>query len=103
MKNLTERQKEAYQFISDYIQQNKQSPTMREIAGHFKITNFGAYDHVSALRRKGFVETEFGNRRTIKILLNADGTPLKNKGIKRVPFFKFKMMDDKLFLIQKET
>ena len=54
LKELTERQEE----ILKYMTENQATicPTYGEIASEFKITRKGAYDHVGALIKKGFVE-----------------------------------------------
>lgn len=56
MKELTKRQKEVISFIADYLKQNSYSPTIREIADHFTISVKGAHDHITALRKKGFLK-----------------------------------------------
>jgi repressor LexA len=55
MKELTKRQKEVISFIADYIKNNSYSPTIREVAEHFLISVKGAHDHITALRKKGFL------------------------------------------------
>jgi repressor LexA len=55
MKELTERQKEILSFIADYLKNYSYPPTIREIAEHYHISVKGAHDHVTALRKKGFL------------------------------------------------
>jgi repressor LexA len=72
MKELTSRQKEVMSFITGYIRVCAYPPTIREIGDHFAISVKGAYDHVEALRKKGFLR--LGNRRSRTIeVLKTDG------------------------------
>jgi repressor LexA len=56
MKELTDRQKLVLSFIAEYIKKYSYPPTIREIAGHFSISAKGAHDHITALRKKGFLK-----------------------------------------------
>ena len=56
MKDLTERQKEILSFIAEYIKKNSYPPTIREIADNYSISVKGAHDHITALRKKGFLK-----------------------------------------------
>lgn len=68
MKELTEKQNKVFQFIKLQIASNSYPPTIREICDYFKFksTN-GAYQYLTALIKKGFIERGRGAR-TIKIL-----------------------------------
>jgi len=55
MKELTVRQKEILSFIADYLKKHSYPPTIREIAEHYSISVKGAHDHITALRKKGFL------------------------------------------------
>jgi repressor LexA len=67
MKGLTKRQNEVLGFLEFYIDQNKFPPTIREISQNFQISVKGAYDHVKALEKKGFIRTQDGRSRAIEI------------------------------------
>jgi len=56
MKELTKRQKEVLSFIADYIKKNSYPPTIREVANNFSISVKGAHDHITALKKKGFLK-----------------------------------------------
>jgi len=56
MKELTERQKDVLSFIAEYIKKNSYPPTIREIADNYSISVKGAHDHITALRKKGFLK-----------------------------------------------
>ncbi|MBK8871010.1 MAG: transcriptional repressor LexA [Elusimicrobia bacterium] len=53
MATLTERQKEIYSFIVRQIHKSGIPPTVREIAGHFKVFPKAIQDHLAALEKKG--------------------------------------------------
>jgi repressor LexA len=50
---LTPRQKEILDFIQSFAAAQGYPPTVREIAGHFRIDYRAAIDHLRALERKG--------------------------------------------------
>lgn len=56
MKELTERQKDVLSFIAEYLKIHSFPPTIREIADHYSISVKGAHDHITALRKKGFLK-----------------------------------------------
>jgi len=65
MKELTGRQKEILSFIADYLKKHSYSPTIREIAEHYSISVKGAHDHITALRKKGFLKQADKRPRTM--------------------------------------
>jgi repressor LexA len=67
MKDLTKRQKEVLSFISSYLSAHSYPPTIREIADHFTISVKGAHDHVTAMKRKGFIKQVDKRPRTIEL------------------------------------
>jgi repressor LexA len=69
MTGLTRRQQQ----VLDFIQRNQQNegvpPTFREIAAHFGFRSpHGASDHVDALRKKGFLASEPGMSRNLRVI-----------------------------------
>lgn len=68
MKTLTERQKEVYEYIREFIHDNRYPPTIREIAGNFKFSVRGSYDHVKALEKKGFLRCHENRSRALEIV-----------------------------------
>ena len=68
MRELTNRQREILDFIRAFIRDHKYPPTIREIAGSFKISVKGAYDHVKALEKKGQIRCDLGRSRAIEII-----------------------------------
>ena len=65
MKELTVRQKEILSFIADYLKKHSYPPTIREIAEHYSISVKGAHDHITALRKKGFLKQADKRPRTM--------------------------------------
>lgn len=72
MKNLTKRQIEVLSFIREYLDEHRYPPTIREIAGYFKISAKGAYDHVKALEKKEQIRCNMNRSRTIELVRNED-------------------------------
>ncbi|GHU39246.1 LexA repressor [Spirochaetia bacterium] len=70
MKDITKRQSEVLDFISTFIEEHNYSPSIRQIAANFELTAKAAYDHVSALRKKGIIKTADRCSRTIEIVNN---------------------------------
>ncbi len=66
MDSLTLRQKQVYEFITDYIDSNEYPPTFRDIAHHLGISgNAGVLSHLEQLERKGYIRREPGSSRGI--------------------------------------
>jgi repressor LexA len=68
MKTLTARQQEVLDFISAYIEEHAYPPTIRETAVSFSISVKGAYDHVKALEKKGFLRLGENRSRALELL-----------------------------------
>ncbi len=67
-KALTEKQQLIYDFIRDAINESGFPPTVREIGDRFQITVKGAYDHLKAIEKKGFIQTQQNKSRAIVLL-----------------------------------
>ena len=65
---ITEKQKRVLAYIEKTILENSVPPTMREIGENFNITVKGAYDHVRALIKKGYVEQVPDKARCLRIV-----------------------------------
>ncbi len=74
MRELTEKQNAILTFIQGYIREQGYPPTIREIARVFEITAKGAYDHMKALEKKGYIKTEKNRSRAMEILKGTDGS-----------------------------
>ncbi|MFP3091507.1 transcriptional repressor LexA [Treponema sp. TIM-1] len=78
MKELTQRQGEVLGFITEYIKNHTYPPTIREIADHFSISIKAAHDHVSAMKKKGYLRNGDRRSRTIELIFpEADEPPEK--------------------------
>lgn len=69
---LTERQKSIFSFLKDFIKKKGYPPTVREIAGHFKMAGpKGAKKHLDRLAAKGYIKKLPGCSRAIEILTDS--------------------------------
>jgi repressor LexA len=68
MKELTERQQIVLSFIAEYINSHAYPPTIREIAQYFVMSVKGAHDHVTALKKKGYIRQGSKRSRTMEIV-----------------------------------
>lgn len=77
---LTKRQKEILDFLSEFIEQNGYSPSMEEIAVHFKFASLNAvFKHLEALERRGHLHRDSNRARAIQLSSGAD------EGVRGVP------------------
>ena len=66
---LTEKQKQVFQFIARKIWREKSSPTIREIAQNFKFSSTGTVrDYLQALQKKGYVRLAKNKSRAIELI-----------------------------------
>src|SRR6266404_4446281 len=77
---LTDRQREIYDFIRDKIESRGYGPTVREIGLGFDIKSpNGVMCHLKALEKKGLIKREGFSARAIQLLdyhLGSSGLPL---------------------------
>ncbi|MDR0709887.1 MAG: transcriptional repressor LexA [Spirochaetaceae bacterium] len=81
MKELTDRQREVLTFIMRFIDSHAYPPTIREIAEHFEISIKGAHDHVTALKKKGYVKNDKRSR-TMEVIKRDEN---EDNGITKIP------------------
>lgn len=68
MSELTKRQRQVLDFIQSVQRAGGSAPTLREIAAHFGFkSSRAAADHLDALKRKGFLESDAGKARTLRV------------------------------------
>lgn len=66
---LTARQKQVYDFIVSYLEQQGYAPSLQEIAGHLNVSgNLGVLRHLGALEKKGYIRRSSGSSRGIVLL-----------------------------------
>lgn len=68
MKNLTKKQKQILDFVSNFISDEGYSPSYREIAKHFGFSSVATVaEHINNLKTKGYLESEDGLARSIEL------------------------------------
>jgi len=67
-KNLTDRQEKVLDFIVNYIKETGYPPTIREIGDTFGISSKGAYDHLKAIERKGYIKRDASKPRALELM-----------------------------------
>jgi repressor LexA len=82
MKQMTKKQQEVYEFVLTRIESQGFPPTVREIGESFSISVKGAYDHLKAIERKGFIKCSSSKSRAIEIM---DRLPTASERMLRVP------------------
>src|SRR5690348_3734304 len=76
MKELTDRQKQILEFIRHTQDSERLTPTLREIAAHFRFSSpNAALAHVQALRAKGALKNLPGRARSLQVVDVAPGQP----------------------------
>lgn len=67
MNDLTPRRRQTYRFILSFLERHGFPPSVREVASHLGITTKGAFDHLRALERQGYIGR--GSRRSRAITI----------------------------------
>jgi len=67
MNPLTTRQSEILDLIRDYQDKHGYPPSLRELAGHFKVYPNSIQDHLKALTRKGYLKREPNRSRGVSL------------------------------------
>ncbi len=80
-KDLTDKQQLIFEFLKEKINDSGFPPTVREIGDRFGITVKGAYDHLKAIEKKGYIRTEQNKSRAIVILNDSDTAEARSSGI----------------------
>lgn len=71
-KELTLKQEAIFKFIKDSICESGYPPTVREIGESFHITVKGAYDHLKAIEKKGYIKCTQNKSRAIELLVDRE-------------------------------
>lgn len=86
MKELTDKQFKILQYIEHYLASQGYPPTIREIGDQFSITAKGAYDHIKAIEKKGYIKCERNRSRAIEMLRNSGGgEPPSSANMSNIP------------------
>lgn len=68
MRELTEKQRELYNAIKDFIDEHTYSPTVRELCELMGGKSVGTiHPGLKILKRKGYIDYEYNLNRTIRI------------------------------------
>ncbi len=75
MRQITARQQEVLDFISNFTKDNTYPPTIREIGEHFGISLRAVQDHIIALQKKGYLSQSQKRSRSLRVITgeNASG------------------------------
>jgi repressor LexA len=73
MKPLTDRQQTVLAFVEEFCSRQGYPPTVREVAAAFGIQPRAAADHLTALKRKGYLHREPGVSRGLSLALKSVG------------------------------
>lgn len=65
---FTEKQLLIITFIKDFIENKGVSPTLEEIAQHFKVSKITIYEHIAALEKKGALRKSKNRARSIELI-----------------------------------
>lgn len=66
--NLTKRQREILDFITDFINKKSYAPSIREIGDHFGLSSPATvHAHIENLKEKGFLKTSYNEARSIEL------------------------------------
>jgi repressor LexA len=69
MRELTPAQQRIFDFVRHEIRSGRPSPTQREIATHFNFKSHrAAACHLEAIKRKGFLQSDRGKARSLRII-----------------------------------
>ena len=68
MIRISHKQTEILNYIIDFINRVSYSPTVREIAGSFNITAKAAQDHITSLKKKGYLKSDGSKPRTLSVI-----------------------------------
>jgi len=65
---LTKKQKEFYDYISNYIKEHGHSPTQKEMKDHFNLKSFGSVQkYLQYLEKEGLLAGHWNQRRSIEV------------------------------------
>jgi len=66
---ITKRQREVYDFISDFVQRNQYSPSFEEIGEGLGLSSLATvHKHISNLEKKGLLSRDYNRSRSIDLL-----------------------------------
>jgi repressor LexA len=67
--NLSKRQREILDYITDFLKKNGYAPSLREIGDNFKLSSPATiHAHIENLKSKGFLKTSYNAARSIELV-----------------------------------
>src|SRR5262245_65374283 len=100
LSQLTERQKQIYEFIRDKIETRGYGPTVREIGEAFNIKSpNGVMCHLKALEKKGLIKRDPNHARAIELIGRrqaSQGLPLLGRVAAGSPILAVEQIDERL-------
>jgi repressor LexA len=67
--NLTKRQRQILDFITNFINDNNYAPSIREIGDNFNLSSPATiHVHIENLKKKGFLKTAYNEARSIELI-----------------------------------
>lgn len=67
--NLTKKQRQILDFITEFIEEKGYAPSIREIGEHFNLSSPATvHAHIENLKSKGFLKTSFNEARSIELV-----------------------------------
>ncbi len=77
MESLTHAQQELYDWLVVYIRENRHSPSIRQMMREMKLKSPApVQSRLDHLKRKGYIDWQEGQARTIQILKDKQGVPI---------------------------
>lgn len=76
---LTKKQQDIVEFIQVFTSENDYSPSLRDIGEHFQIQVKAVQDHISAIKRKGYLRSEPKKANSLEIISAPPGIPIYGK------------------------
>jgi repressor LexA len=100
---LTEKQQAILDFIQEYMEEHQYPPSVREIGSHFGVYPATVQDHISALERKGFLQKQRFQSRSLTVSLSSrkasrPGTPVLGKVAAGMPLLAEENVEDMIQL-----
>ncbi|GFO57796.1 LexA repressor 1 [Geomonas silvestris] len=84
MEQLTPRQQEVLEIVTDYIASNGYPPSLREIGKRLSVSGtLGVMKHLEALEKKGYLRRQEGSSRGISLCNQAQAASLPIVGVVR--------------------
>lgn len=67
--NLTKRQREIYEFVERFLEENGYAPSLEEIAGHFGLSSVATvHEHLENLQSKGVLRRDPNKSRAVELV-----------------------------------